>query len=408
MVKKDQTTSTHMEAGLLYRPGEPGQCEASSGPRPNASFNIYVEEPGSRPAANLYENVAPGPSRCHQPPSPYVGGEEAARLRDGSEQNDLNANVFFPEKLLNVFSQAVAVVQAPELFSAQEQQLLSGCKSATFPRKGGEYDAHPEPAGKDGFTQMLAKVPASSPRQSSQDEPRALETPPPGQEPSAGGWGRYSNLLESSVSVPGTLNEAAGLEAFGGGHGVPSELQGISERTLLELTRGKPLLSHPRAWFVSLDGKPAAQVRHSIIELQSSQRPPSSNDTSLDSGVDMNEPLQSIREMDRDRPLTRASSLSRHSRGGRGSEEQDLSSSESGTTATCTPEDPSLRNILDGSCGAVPNIPEEHEDTDASSTREDGEPRGMPPPSRRLRKMREKVKTDCKQIREGRPQSKRS
>lgn len=408
MVKKDQTTSTHLEAGLLYRPGDSSQCEASSGPRPAASYNIYVEEPGSRPAANFYENVPADPTKCLQPPSHYVSGEEAARLRDTSQHSGLNSNVFFPEKLMNIFSQAVAVVQAPELFGTQEQQLLSGCKSATFPRKGGEYDAHPEPASKDGFTQMLAKVPVSSPRQSSQDEARALETPPPSQEPSAGGWGRYSNLLESSVSVPGTLNEAAGLEAFGGGHGVPGELQGISERTLLELTRGKPLLSHPRAWFVSLDGKPAAQVRHSIIELQSGRRAPSSNDTSLDSGVDMNEPLHNIREMDRDRPLTRASSLSRHSRGGRGSEEQDLSSSESGTTATCTPEDPSLRNILDGSCGAVPNIPEEHEDTDTSSTREDAGSRGLPPPSRRLRKMREKVKGDCKQMRVGRPQSKRS
>ncbi|CAG10308.1 unnamed protein product, partial [Tetraodon nigroviridis] len=356
VVKRDQSTSTHLEAGLTYRPGDRSLLaggvlrEASSGPRPHASYNIYVEEPASRPA-HFYRNV----------PGEAGGGEEGAWLRDQSELNSVKAKVFVPDKLVNIFSPAVAVVQAPELFGTPEQQLLSGCKAATFPRKGGEYDAHahPEPASKDGFTQMLAKAAASGPRQSGQDEPRALDTPPPSQAPSAGGWGRYSSLLESSVSVPGTLNEAAGLEAFGGGHGVPGELQGISERTLLELTRGKPLLSHPRAWFVSLDGKPAAQVRHSIIELQGGQRRPSSNDTSLDSGVDMNEPLQSSREVDRDRLQARASSLSRHGRGGRGSEEQDLSSSESGTTATCTPEDASLRSILDGSAGAVPNIPEE-------------------------------------------------
>lgn len=412
MVKKDQTTSTHMEGGLLYRSGDNSlasrgiQCEASSVHRPNASFNIYVEDLGGRPPASFYENIPLDQTKCSQAPSHYINNEEVARLREKTEQNNMNSNIFFPDKLINIFNQAVAVIQAPELLGTQEQQL-SGCKSATFPRNGGEYNAHPEPTSKEGFTQKLTKVPVSSPPQSSQDEPRALETPPQSQEPSAGGWGRYSNLLESSVSVPGTLNEAAGLEAFRGGHGVPSELQGISERTLLELTRGKPLLSHPRAWFVSLDGKPAAQVRHSIIELQGSHRPPSSNDTSLDSGVDMNEPLQNIREMERDRPLTRASSLSHHSRGGRCSEDQDLSSSESGTTATCTPEDPSLRNILDGSCGAVPNIPEEHDEMDMSSTREDGEFRGIPP-SRRLRKMREKVKTDCKQAREGRPQSNRS
>lgn len=399
MLKKDQTTSTHLEAGLLYRPGDSGvQGEASSGPRPNASYNIYVEEPGNRPADTVYENLPPGPSKCLQPPLHYVKVDEAARHRDEAEPSSAMSNVFFPEKLINIFSQAVAVVQAPE--------LLSSCKAATFPRKGGEYDAHPhpEPTSTDAFAQMLAKGSVSSPRQGSQNEPRALERPPPGQEPSAGGWGHYSTLLESSVSVPGTLNEAAGLEAFGG---VTSELQGLSERTLAELARGKPLLSHPRAWFVSLDGKPAAQVRHSIIELQSRQRPPSSNDTSLDSGVDMNEPVQHVRDTDRDRPFARASSLSRHSqRGGRGSEEQDLSSSESGTTAACTPEEPALRSILDGSCGAVPNIPEEHEDTEMASTREDGLSREPALPSRRLRKM--KVKSDCKQTREGRLHSKRS
>uniref|UniRef100_A0A667WU50 Family with sequence similarity 171 member B n=1 Tax=Myripristis murdjan TaxID=586833 RepID=A0A667WU50_9TELE len=376
------------------------QCEPSSTPRHKANYNIYVEDPGSRPVAPLYENIAQDRIKGSQQPPHYINSEEVARLREKSEQNrtNMNSDTFFQDKLVHIYNQPVAIIQAPELFSAQEQQL-SGCKSATFPRNGGEYDAHSEPASKDSYTQTLPKVPhhhsqdGSSPPQSSQDEPQPLETPPQGQGPNAGVWGRYSNLLESSVSVPGTLNEAAGMEAFSTGHGVPSELQGISERTLLELTRGKSSSSHPRAWFVSLDGKPAAQVRHSIIELQSRHRPPSSNDTSLDSGVDMNE------------PSIRASSLPHHSRGGRYGEEQDLSSSESGTTATCTPEDPSLRNILDGSSGAIPNIPEERDGMDTSSAQEDSESRGTPPP-RRLRKVREKGRTEkrsAKHVREGRP-----
>lgn len=419
VVKKDQTTSTQ-EEGLLFRSGDNSlascsvQCEPSSTPRHKANYNIYVEDPGSRPAAPLYENIALDRIKGSQPPSHYINSEEVARLREKSEQNraNMNSDNFFQDKLVHIYNQPVAIIQAPELFSAQEQQL-SGCKSATFPRNGVEYDAHSEPASKDNYTQTLPKVPhhhsqcGGSPQQSSQDEPQPLETPPQGQGPNAVVWGRYNNLLESSVSVPGTLNEAAGMEAFSSGHGVPSELQGISERTLLELTRGK---SHPRAWFVSLDGKPAAQVRHSIIELQSRHRPPSSNDTSLDSGVDMNEPQQSIRETERDRPSIRASSLQHHSRGGRYGEEQDLSSSESGTTATCTPEDPSLRNILDGSSGAIPNIPEERDGMDTSSAQEDSESRGTPPP-RRLRKVREKGKTEkrsAKHVREGRPLTKRS
>ncbi|CAB1434649.1 unnamed protein product [Pleuronectes platessa] len=396
VVKKDQTTSTHMEEGLLFRPGDNSlascsvQCDPSSTPRHKANFNIY--------------------------PSPnYINSEEVARLREKSEQNraNINSDNFFPDKLLHIYNQAVAIIQAPELFSGQE---LSGFKSATFPRNGVEYDAHSEPASRDSYTQTLPKAPhhhsqgGGSQQQSSQDDPQPLETPPPGQGPNAGVWGRYSNLLESSVSVPGTLNEAAGMEAFSGGHGVPSDLQGISERTLLELTRGKSSSSQARAWFVSLDGKPAASVRHSIIELHSRHRPASSNDTSLDSGVDMNEPLHSIRETERERPSFRASSLPHHGRAGRYGEDQDLSSSESGTTATCTPEDPYLRNILDGSSGAIPNIPEERDGMDTSSAQEDSESRGTPPP-RRLRKVRERVKAEkrsAKHVREGRAVTKRS
>ncbi|XP_071779821.1 protein FAM171B [Centroberyx gerrardi] len=422
VLKKDQTTSTHMEEGLLFHSGDHSlasrsvQCEPSSTPRHKANYNIYVEDPGSRAAAPLYENMAPDRMKGPQQPHHYINSEEVARIREKSEQNraNMNSDNFFQDKLVHIYNQPVAIIQAPELFGAQEQQL-SGCKSATFPRNGGEYDAHSEPSSKDSYTQTLPKVPhhhsqaGNNPQQSSQDEPQPLETPPQGQVPNPGVWGRYTNLLESSVSVPGTLNEAAGMEAFSGGHGVPSELQGISERTLLELTRGKSSSSHPRAWFVSLDGKPAAQVRHSIIELQSRHRPPSSNDTSLDSGVDMNEPLQSIREGERDRPSIRASSLPHH-RAGRYGEEQDLSSSESGTTATCTPEDPYLRNILDGSSGAIPNIPEERDGMDTSSAQEDSESRSTPPP-RRLRKVREKGRTEkrsAKHVREGRPLTKRS
>ncbi|XP_037617603.1 protein FAM171B [Sebastes umbrosus] len=416
VVKKDQTTSTHMEEGMLFRSGDNSlascsvQCDPSSTPRHKANYNIYVEDPGGRPGAPLYENIALDRIKGSQAASHYINSEEMARLREKSEQNNMNSDNFFPDKLVHLYNQPVAIIQAPELFGAQD---LSGCKSSTFPRNGGEYDAHSEASNNDSYTQTLPKVShhhsqgGSMPQQSSQDEPQPLETPPPGQGPNAVMWGRYSNLLESSVSVPGTLNEAAGMEAFGSGHGVPSELQGISERTLLELTRGK---SQARAWFVSLDGKPAAQVRHSIIELHGRRRPQSSNDTSLDSGVDMNEPQQNIRDTERDRRSIRASSLPHHSRAGRYSEEQDLSSSESGTTATCTPEDPSLRNILDGSSGAIPNIPEERDGMDTSSAQEDSESRATPPP-RRLRKVREKGKTEkrsAKHVREGRPLTKRS
>uniref|UniRef100_A0A8C6SJ86 Membrane-associated ring finger (C3HC4) 7 n=1 Tax=Neogobius melanostomus TaxID=47308 RepID=A0A8C6SJ86_9GOBI len=347
VMKKDQTTSTHLEEGLL-------SCDPSSTPRHKVNYNIYVEEPLGHSGTPLYENIKPS-----LPPPHYINSQEVARLRDKAEQNRANMNTEdnFPDKLVHLYNQPVAILQAPELFSAQDM----GCKAAT-----------------KSNTQTLPKGGASS-------GPNANVL-----------WSRYSKLLESSVSVPGTLNEA-----FGGGPGDPIELQGISERTLLELTRGKTAVPLPRAWFVSLEGKPAAQVRHSIIELQNRARPTSSNDTSLDSGVDMNEPQH--------RPSVKASSLSHLGRGRYG-DEQDLSSSESGTTTTCTPEDPSLRSILDSSSGAIPNIPEERDGMDTSSAQEDSESRGTPPP-RRLRKVRDKGKSNkrgAKHVREARAFSKRS
>ena len=413
--KKDQTTSTHMEEGLSFQSGERGgrpprgaPCDASSTPRHMANYNIYVEDPGVRSAAHHYQNLAAGDrNKGPHAQSHYINSEQGARLQETSDHK--KPDLFFQDKLVHLYNQPVAVLQATELFGCPEQK-----GSATFPRNGGEHDPNLDPARKGGFPQTLPKghphhhhqhpQSADDPRQPDQDDPQPLQTPPPtGQGPNV--WGLYNNknnLLESSVSVPGTLSEAAaGMGPFGAGaHGAPGELQGISERTLLELSGGKASSAvPPRAWFVSLEGRPAARVRHSIIELSSHRRPASSNDTSLDSGVDMNEqPLP--------RRTARASSLPHRTRG-RYSEEPDLSSSESGTTATCTPEDSSLRSILDDSVGAIPNIPEERDGPDNSSAPEDSESRETPPPPRRLRKVREKGRTEKRSAKQGhRPMSK--
>ncbi|KAL1022134.1 hypothetical protein UPYG_G00022580 [Umbra pygmaea] len=404
VLKKDQTTSTHnveAHAMMSFHTGDrdPGHCDPSSTPRHNrANYNIYVEDPGRGASAPLYENVGSG-ARGPQASGHYVNSEEVARLRERSREDQNRGHLGGGPHQLHLYNQPVALLQAAELFNSQgSEQQGPGSKSATFPRNGGDYDPH---SATPSYTQTLPKnahpAQGTIQVQESQEQPQVLETPPQGPTSNPGLWGRYNSLLESSVSVPGTLNEAAGMGSFGGGVGGPGELQGMSERTLLELTRGKALSPHPRAWFVSLDGKPAASVRHSIIELHGRHpRPPSSNDTSLDSGVDMNEPPQSARESERERPSTRGS-FPHHSRG-RYSEDQDLSSSESGTTATCTPEDPYLRNILDGSSGAIPNIPEERDGMDTSSAQEDSESRGTPPP-RRLRKVREKGRAEKRSTR---------
>ncbi|KAL0985406.1 hypothetical protein UPYG_G00156470 [Umbra pygmaea] len=105
----------------------------------------------------------------------------------------------------------------------------------------------------------------------------------------------WSSLSES-LSIPTALGEAGLMQMNG-------EDTLLAERKLMELRGGKPL-PHPRAWFVSLDGRSNA-IRHSYIDLQragqakgnpggagshSDSRHGNGNDTSLDSGVDLNEP----------------------------------------------------------------------------------------------------------------------
>ncbi|KAM4688378.1 protein FAM171A1 [Discoglossus pictus] len=94
-------------------------------------------------------------------------------------------------------------------------------------------------------------------------------------------WSGQNTMMSESVSIPASLNDAAIAQMNG-------EVQLLTEKALLELGGGRPM-PHPRAWFVSLDGRSNAHIRHSYIDLQRAGRN-GSNDASLDSGVDMNEP----------------------------------------------------------------------------------------------------------------------
>lgn len=118
-------------------------------------------------------------------------------------------------------------------------------------------------------------------------------------------------VLPESLSIPAALGETALVE-------INSEDTLLAEKTLMELRGGKPL-PHPRAWFVSLDGRSNAHIRHSYIDLQragcqsnapgaggqqgngSGGRHGNGNDASLDSGVDLNEPRVGRRGRDAER-----------------------------------------------------------------------------------------------------------
>lgn len=94
-------------------------------------------------------------------------------------------------------------------------------------------------------------------------------------------WSGQNTVMSESVSIPASLNDATIAQLNG-------EVQLLTEKALMELGGGRPM-PHPRAWFVSLDGRSNAHVRHSYIDLQRAGKN-GSNDASLDSGVDMNEP----------------------------------------------------------------------------------------------------------------------
>ncbi|XP_018421766.1 PREDICTED: protein FAM171A1 [Nanorana parkeri] len=94
-------------------------------------------------------------------------------------------------------------------------------------------------------------------------------------------WSGQNTVMSESVSIPASLNDATIAQLNG-------EVQLLTEKALMELGGGRPM-PHPRAWFVSLDGRSNAHIRHSYVDLQRAGKN-GSNDASLDSGVDMNEP----------------------------------------------------------------------------------------------------------------------
>jgi len=171
------------------------------------------------------------------------------------------------------------------------------------------------------------------------------------QDAGAAEWSQQNASMSESISIPASLNDASLAQ-------MNSEVQLLTEKALMELGGGKPL-PHPRAWFVSLDGRSNAHVRHSYIDLQRAGRN-GSNDASLDSGVDMNEP-KSARKGRGDHLSTPQSHppVQEHQQRERKVsdstaytqlvylDDMDQSGSECGT-AVCSPEDNALRCLLEG------------------------------------------------------------
>ncbi|NWU93882.1 F171B protein, partial [Upupa epops] len=377
IIKKDQTTSTthinHINAAKgssslddksqLYTPKISYSLQRrtfvdTEDGKSEDNFKMYTEDASCQSSCQIDQShsarsLDPSAGIRHLQQPKHSNNTISMASRDSQDQTrylSLTEEMYglshIPEHLMHIYNQPIAILQTSDLFHSSEQ--LHPAKSATLPRKGQlVYGPMMEPMNRDSYMQTLPKMPVHSHPQPSacRDEDSTLDSEKslPSQ---TSNWGRYTNSLLESVSVPGTLNEAVVMTPFS------PELQGISEQTLLELSKGKPS-PHPRAWFVSLDGKPIAQVRHSFIDLKKGRKT-ESNDTSLDSGVDMNEHHPS-RKLEREKTFIKNMPHSKILY----LEDLDLSSSESGTTV-CTPEDQAVRHIVDG--GNRPVIEEQDEE----------------------------------------------
>ncbi|XP_063068922.1 protein FAM171B-like [Engraulis encrasicolus] len=447
--KRDQNTSTNS----MYQQGATQKAKVSRSKSKTHSkgrkHNHYVDSHYLPPSVQLYRNAMQQTSNTSCPPN-YNSAPQTAWPEEGADQNTvpgaLNEKSLFSERIVHVYNQPLGVLQAADLSVSANYPSGSTC-ATSLPRQAAGDGAQSKTLGRDSYTQTLPET--VSPPSASQGERGQGQGQGQGssgsQGPSSGArtWGRFNTLLES-VSVPGTLSEAAaaGMSPLGGGS---EQQQGASEQDLRGVSKKQPL-PHARAWFVSLEGRPVTQVRHSIMNLQRClQRASERNTSSLDSGVDMNEHMAASaggggggggagggggvgggvvdggrvgRRLERERTFIRSSAHSSRTQRLCSDDMDPPSSSESATTATCTPEDASLRSILDSSSsggvvgggGAVMprDIPEERDDgedggDDTSSAQEDSEARSTPSP-RRVRRDRDRDR-DRDKSRAERPRS---
>lgn len=266
--QKDQTTSTSDDEVL----------EASSVNSSQAMNGAFTDREGSRHNTSVISthngNVIANPStvaiamECN-------GLELDTSLNDMSLLHPTAEHIRVPASLVDnlfFYNQPVAILHTPTFLHLEEQpEHPQMSKAATLPRAGATNITTTEPLSKDSFTQTVSKGPAATRNQAEETERGLLES---SQEATSSSVSRDHFSLPESVSVPGTLHKIGGNR-----HSV---------HALAELSE-IPSLQPPRAWFVSLEGKPAAEIHYAVSEQQRRRRPAESRETSLDSGVDMSE-----------------------------------------------------------------------------------------------------------------------
>lgn len=298
VMRKDQTTSTCDDEVL----------EVSSGYSSHAQDGVnqsFTERGENRHNASV---ISTHNGNVIANPSAVAITMECNGLELNTDLNDLTClhktteHIRVPASLtenLFFYNQPVAILHTPAFFHLEEQQEQpQRSKSATLPRAGTTNSAAAEPLNKDSFTQTVPKGPSATQNQAVEAELGLSEG---SQEAASTNAPRAHFSLPESVSVPGTLNKIRGSR-----HSV---------HTLAELSE-IPSLQPPRAWFVSLEGKPAAEIHYTVSEQQRRRRPAESRETSLDSGVDMSELNQTSGRravtLERNATFVKSTSSSKH------------------------------------------------------------------------------------------------
>lgn len=254
-MRKDQTTSTFDDDILEVTSGDP--CRPRD--RQSQSFTERGDHLHNASVISMHNgNVIANP------------GAVAIAV----ECNELDFNNTSLTENLFFYNQPVAILHAPAFFHLEEQpEQHQWSKSATLPRAGASNGAAAEPPRKDSFTQTLPKGPSTPQNQKAENEEK-LGAQESSEVETNTSPSRSHFSLPESTSVPVTLNKMTGSRH--------------SMHAFADLTK-IPSLQPPRAWFVSLEGKPAAEIHYAVTEQQRRRRPAESRETSLDSGVDMSE-----------------------------------------------------------------------------------------------------------------------
>uniref|UniRef100_A0A8C8BTD8 Uncharacterized protein n=1 Tax=Oncorhynchus tshawytscha TaxID=74940 RepID=A0A8C8BTD8_ONCTS len=149
-----------------------------------------------------------------------------------------------PAHYMRLSSDLSAVEQALERQQQMQHDMEGIQVSMTLPRQQGQVH------------QNQQQKPQNQQQQNHQQEDEEGEEPGQQREDSEGHSNWASDPNAAPVHIPVLFNDNTISQMNG-------ELQALTEKKLLELGV-KP---HPRAWFVSLDGRSNSLVRHSYIEL---------------------------------------------------------------------------------------------------------------------------------------------